>query len=98
MRIIGRIAAAIARAIAPVGGCRRCRWPWAFVAPHETPIDDAASVAPLCEGCWAALDPAGRWAFYERALRRWDEGRPAHLPPMPQMTIDRVRAAVEAGL
>lgn len=65
-----------ARVMAPgYGLCHRCQTPWRFVTPHVTryvePPPYGKGCFPLCEKCWADLDPQMRLPYYEWLFAEW---------------------------
>jgi bacterioferritin-associated ferredoxin len=59
--------------------CGRCGWPWTFIDPHTTEINERKGCFALCSKCWKELGSAryrmkyyrASWELYWQASDPW---------------------------
>jgi len=76
-KIIGYLAVPI---FPGYSGCKHCHRPWAICKWHTTEYsDDGSGCFPLCQDCWAELNPAERLPYYMALVTSWQrEGEEDH--------------------
>lgn len=53
--------------------CPRCGQEISWDSMHETWIDQSTTVMVICEPCWQALSPEGRWPWYRMRIASWQQ-------------------------